>query len=322
MRTEKLYIYKDRTDVSLTTYVLDDSKEMLTGKARPAVLICPGGAYMGCSDREGEPVALRFAAMGYHAFVLRYSTYFQGMEEVFDFSSPIEPREHCRYPMPKREIGKSMLIIREHAREWLVNPEKIAICGFSAGGHNCGMFGVNWHRPVITDYLGCEAKDIRPAAMILGYMLSDYVYMKENTMGDPMAAGLFSASNTAFLGTSDASDELLHQVSPARQVSDKTPPAFIWATAADSLVPAKHSLLMANALADAGIPYEIHIFEGGDHGLALATQATSSASTELDREAKGWIDLADAWLMKRFALDLKEMTDFQRMMLEGSRERR
>ena len=78
MHTETLQLYPDRQDVTLTPYVLADSPELLRGKLRPAVLICPGGAYLGCSDREAEPVALRFAAMGYHAFVLRYATYYEG----------------------------------------------------------------------------------------------------------------------------------------------------------------------------------------------------------------------------------------------------
>ena len=69
MKSEVIYLYKDRTDVTLTTYVLDDSREMLNGGKRPAVLICPGGAYLSCSDREGEPVAMAFAAM---AIMLSY----------------------------------------------------------------------------------------------------------------------------------------------------------------------------------------------------------------------------------------------------------
>ena len=83
MKSEVIYLYKDRTDVTLTTYVLDDSREMLNGGKRPAVLICPGGAYLSCSDREGEPVAMAFAAMGYHAFVLRYSTYGEHLKPDF-----------------------------------------------------------------------------------------------------------------------------------------------------------------------------------------------------------------------------------------------
>ena len=80
MDVQVIKLYENRDDVTLTTYVLADSKEMLNGKARPAVLICPGGAYISCSDREAEPVAMAFAAMGYHAFVLRYSVY---GEQVF-----------------------------------------------------------------------------------------------------------------------------------------------------------------------------------------------------------------------------------------------
>ena len=73
MKLEQCYLYEDDPKVTLTAYILDDSPEMLMGKKRPAFLICPGGAYMFNSDREAEPAAIRFASMGYHAFVLRYS---------------------------------------------------------------------------------------------------------------------------------------------------------------------------------------------------------------------------------------------------------
>ncbi len=78
MLVNKLCLYESRDDVFLTTYILDDSVELYNGIARPAVLICPGGGYMSCSTREAEPVALRFASMGYHAFVLNYSVYREG----------------------------------------------------------------------------------------------------------------------------------------------------------------------------------------------------------------------------------------------------
>ncbi len=75
MITETIKLIEEREDVTLTTYVWGDSPELLKGKARPAVLICPGGGYFSCCDREAEPVAFAFAAMGYHTFVLRYSVY-------------------------------------------------------------------------------------------------------------------------------------------------------------------------------------------------------------------------------------------------------
>lgn len=144
MISEVIKLYEDRNDVTLTTYILQDSPQLLAGGRRPAIIICPGGAYLDCSDREAEPVAMKFASMGYHTFVLRYSRY--GTEpdgskaDFFGRMSEPLPKEHCLYPTHMREIGKSMLIIHEHAAEWLVDTEKIAVCGFSAGAHNAAMY--------------------------------------------------------------------------------------------------------------------------------------------------------------------------------------
>lgn len=144
MKTEVIKLHDGREDVTLTTYVLDDSPEMLKGKKRPAVIICPGGAYLNCSDREAEPVALKFATMGYHAFVLRYSVYQEGKGGTPDWSKPMEPKLQCIHPNPMRDIAKAMLYIGAHAVEWLVDMSKVAICGFSAGAHNCAMYSVYW----------------------------------------------------------------------------------------------------------------------------------------------------------------------------------
>lgn len=314
MKSEVIKLYEGREDVTLTTYVLSDSLEMLNGKRRPAIIICPGGAYLSCSDREAEPVALRFASMGYHAFVLRYSVYGEGKNEFPDLSRPLQPKPHCNHPMPMREIGQAMLTVREHAGAWLVDTERIAICGFSAGAHNCAMYETNWYQPVITEYFQEEAEKFRPAAVLLGYTLSDYVYMKENTIGDAMAAAMFGASNTAFLGAPSVTDEKFTEVSPARNVTKQTPPTFLWATAADDLVPVQHSIRMAHALADCDIPFEMHIFEEGPHGLSLSTQATAGSKMQMDADAAKWIGLAEAWLMKRFALDVPRMTAFEEML--------
>lgn len=316
MKVEKLYLYENRTDVSLTTYVIDDSTEMLAGKTRPAIIICPGGAYLSCSDREAEPVALRFASMGYHAFVLRYSTY-GGSNDFPDLSRPLEPKPECQYPMNMREIGQAMLMVRDRAKEWLVDTDRIAICGFSAGAHNCAMYETNWFKQVMTEYFNRPAEDFRPAAVILGYTLSDYVFMKEKTTGDPGAMAMFAASNTAFLGSIENSDERLTEVSPARNVTELTPPTFLWATSEDNLVPVQHSIRMAHALADKGIPFELHIFEKGAHGLSLANQAVAQAKSQIKPDVAKWVDLVDEWLLKRFAFDLPELTVIEQMIAAG-----
>lgn len=319
MKTEVIRLYENRDDVTLTTYILQDSPELLKGGMHPAILICPGGAYMSCSDREAEPIALKFASMGYHAFVLRYSTYDEGQALTFpDLSKPIPVKEHCQHPTPMREIGKAMLIIREHAKEWLVDVERIAVCGFSAGAHNAAMYATNWHTDIISEYFHEEKELFRPAAAILGYTLSDYNFMKESAeKRNPMDVAFFAASNTAFLGEAEPSDERLAEVSPAKHVTKNTPPMFLWATAADELVPVQHSLRMAHALAEENIPFEMHIFEKGPHGLALAAQASAGAKSQIYPDVAKWAELAETWLEKRFALELPEKTAFEEMLEQG-----
>ena len=121
MIVETIKLYPEREDVTLTTYVLQDSPELLDGANRPAVLICPGGAYLSCSDREAEPVAMRFAAMGYHAFVLRYSVYLDKHEPFESIFGGVERREHTVFPAAIRDIGKAMLTIHENSEAWLVD---------------------------------------------------------------------------------------------------------------------------------------------------------------------------------------------------------
>lgn len=317
MKCQTIYLREGRTDVTLTTYVLEDSPEMLGGARRPAVLVCPGGAYLSCSDREGEPIAMAFAAMGYHAFVLRYGVYMEGVPGMFipEPGAEVPVKEHCVHPNPIRDIARAMLEIRAHADEWLVDVDRIAVCGFSAGAHNSAMYATNWHKPVISEYFGKPAEQFCPAACILGYTLSDYVFMKENAAAatDPIAAGLFAVSNTAFLGSPAPSDELLAEVSPARNVTENTPPTFLWATSEDSLVPVQHTILMAKALADKKIPFEVHIYENGPHGLATATQASAAALSNCRADVATWLPLCDTWLKKRFALELPALTPWEMM---------
>ena len=308
VKSKTILLYEGRSDVSLTTYILQDSPELLAGKRRPAILVCPGGGYFNCSDREAEPIALRFAAMGYHAFVLRYSTYCEG-GSFPDLSKPLPVRERDLHPAPLRDIGKAMRLICENAERWLVDPERIAVCGFSAGGHNAAMYATRWQD---------DPENPRPAAAILGYPLTDYVIKPElEKRMDPAANSFHRASDTAFLGTPDPSPEQREDVSPARHVTRDTPPTFLWATSADELVPVQHSLQMAMALSDAGIPYELHIFEQGPHGLGLADQSTAAAWSQCSTDAAVWAELAAKWLFKRFSLPLPEKSAFEMMVESG-----
>lgn len=313
MLHNRIMLWEGRDDVTLTTYVLDDSPEMLKGKKRPAVIVCPGGAYLSCSDREGEPVALRFMAMGYHAFVLRYSVYSENRGGMM-FGGPRNPeaKPWLNHPAPMRDIARAMLELRAHADEWLIDMDRVAICGFSAGAHNCAMYSVYWDKPVMSEPFGVDNALLKPAACILGYTLSDYVFMNDaQTDTDDFGRRLFEMSNFAFTGEKQPGSDRLTEISPARQVGKNTPPTFLWATAGDRLVPSQHSTLMATALANAGVPFELHIFEEGDHGLALADQSTAMTAGQLNADAAKWMPLCEAWLNKRFRLDLPDKTGWE-----------
>lgn len=318
MITETIRLYEDREDVTLTTYVINTTGELSGQGKRPAVIVCPGGGYFNCSDREAEPIALQFAIRGYHAFVLRYSTYTEGKDEFPDISATLPAKERTKHPAPVRDIGKAMLYIRSHAEEWMVDMDRVAVCGFSAGGHNAAMYGVYWDKPLLTEHFGVKAEALKPAAMILCYPLTDYVFM-EKVPKNPMDTAFFRNSNVAFIGEPEPSEEKLEEVSPAMLVTENTPPAFLWATAEDRLVPVQHAIRMAHALADKKVPFELHVFEQGDHGLSTGTQAAAIAKTQLNPDVAKWTELAGAWLDKRFALSLPEMSAFE-MMMAGNRE--
>lgn len=297
MYVNTMKLYKDREDVTLMAYVLDDSVEMLRGKMRPAILICPGGGYLNCSDREAEPVAMRFAAMGYHVFVLRYSTYLEGGYDIPDLAVA-KMKAHCQFPNPMLEIGKAVLAIREHADEWLVDTEQIALCGFSAGAHNCAMYSVYWNSDYFKNYFEMDVNVFRPAALILSYPVTDYTYMKEwmSATTDIMMKSFFEISSLAFTGKVELTDEMAEVISPTLHVGSQTPPTFIWSTATDEMVPIEHTYRLAGALAKAGIAHEVHVFENGPHGMGLADKSSAGRTEDVNPVAAQWITFAEKFL--------------------------
>jgi acetyl esterase/lipase len=239
---------------TLTTYLLDFNPEMQIGKKRPAVLICPGGGYSITSNREAEPIAIRFAAAGFHTFVLRYR---------------VAPSRH---PKPLLDVSRAMWIIRENAELWNVDPEKIAVCGFSAGGHLAGSLGVFWHEDYIGEAIGMPKGMNKPNALILSYPV--------------ISSGQFAhrGSFENLLGK-DASKEMQESMSLELHVSQQTPKTFLWHTFEDKGVPVENSLLFAQALRREGIPFELHIYPDGFHGLALCDEETAG----IHEVAGGWL---------------------------------
>lgn len=255
-------------NASLTIYLLDDSPEMYIHE-RPAILICPGGGYAELSDREAEIIALQFTAMGYHAGVLRYS---------------VAP---AVFPTALLELGKSVALLREHAEEWKIDTDKIIVSGFSAGGHLAASYGMLWNQTWFRQVLNKLPEELCPNAMILCYPVI--------TSGEFANEGSFRN----LLG--ENYEEKKREVSLEFCVSKDTPRTFIWHTYEDEVVPVQNSLLLVNELVKQNIPVEFHMFEKGNHGLALANRMTQGAVVpEVEASAAEWIHLVRLWLEREF----------------------
>ena len=240
---------------TLVTYVLAGQKQ------RGAVLICPGGGYRYTSDREAEQIALQFNAAGFHAFVVYYTT---------------DPVKH---PKPLMEVSRAVCIIREHAEEWMVKADEIAVCGFSAGGHLAASLGVHWDKPYLLQTMGITKDLNKPNALILSYPV--------------ISSGEFAHRDSfvSLLGE-DADSSLLHEMSLEHQVNEKTPPTFIWHTFEDKSVPVENSLMFAQSLRKNSIPFEMHIYPHGKHGMSLATEETDHVNPHV----ASWMGLCIEWL--------------------------
>lgn len=230
---------------------------------RPAIIVCPGGAYVVVGEREGEPVALAFAAKGYNAFVLHYSV---GL--------------FARFPNSMLDAARAVALIRVNAEEWNIDPDKVAVCGFSAGGHIAACLGTMWH----TDMIQNEVSNAKPNAVLLGYpcISADIVGM------DEMFGLLAGERGLAYIEQAASCE---------RHVSDKTPPAFIFTSFTDKLLPVEHSLRFTAALAEHDVNFELHVFGGGKHGCSLASDATALGDEDYyHQSALQWFDLAVKWL--------------------------
>ncbi len=261
---------------SFTAYLLDapinQTVDALPEKRslRPAIIICPGGGYEHLSVREGEPVAIKYLAMGYSAFVLHYS---------------VAP--DC-FPTALLELAMLVGRIRTNAQEWGLDPHKIIVSGFSAGGHLAASLGVFWNRNFVWEPLGLAPDTIRPDGLLLCYPVI--------TSGEFCHPGSFAQ----LLGKEKDDAEKRRLVSLELQAGPQVPPTFLWHTVTDASVPVQNSILFAQALLRSHVSVELHLFPHGRHGLALATEETCKGdSSYLEPCCQSWLSLAETWLKDR-----------------------
>lgn len=250
MHTEHLILNEER-NVNLTVHLLPTDDTLIKGGKRPAILILPGGAYQYCSERESEPVAKVYARAGYHTFILNYSV---GKDAL--------------WPNPLRDYEQAMSFIRQHAEEWHILPDKIAVIGFSAGGHLAAA--------------AATVAENKPNAAILGYAVT----------------------------TNDVKGCLPSAPEIISKVDGTTPPCFLFAARTDDTVPVSNSLTFMQALMQAGISFESHIYGYGPHGFSTCDSSIQEQDPKLlCRRTKNWVTDSIDWLYDVFgSFGPKEIT--------------
>lgn len=298
MIIKKIKLWANNEDVTLTSYILDNSEEIKI-KRRQTIIICPGGGFLMTSDREAEPIAMKFAGEGYNTFVLRYTTYFN--KEKIDFSNLPEGNKNSKYPQPLFDLAKAILTVRQNADEWAIDTNKVFVCGFSAGGYLSASLGVHWYEDLLKEKFKVESQLFKPNGLILGYPVLDYNLMEELILAknDKSLKEFWEVSNDSLFGESNPSHEYLKELSPVNYVTINTPPTFMWHTANDGLVSVRNSINFATELSKNEIPYELHIFENGVHGLALCNEVTANEDVHINSDAEIWFDMVLTWLKKR-----------------------
>ena len=275
MITERIDLYqyfglqrKDGASGYLNTYIHARSKEYNEFRIRPAMVICPGGGYGFRSDRENEPIALKFMVEGFNSFTLEYS---------------IEP---FGYPTQLVECAMAVAYIKENAEKLSVDKEHISVVGFSAGGHLAGSLATLFKDKFVVEYLKDKAELARPDAVILSYPV---ITTKKETHG-----------GTARV-VSNGKQDIRDYMSLEDRVTKDSVPAFIWATVDDGCVPCENSLMMASAYKKNGVPFELHIFESGVHGLSLCTRETARTDDDelINAPVEKWFKMSMTWLKNR-----------------------
>lgn len=251
------------TGATLTAYLHPRSAEMQNPytASRATLILCPGGGYSMLSDRENVPPAMLFFNMGFQVFVLSYS---------------VGAAAANRRPL--EELGRSVQLVRANREAWNIDPNRVAVLGFSAGGHLAASLGVHWNDPVLLER--CNAQDaraLRPDALILAYPV--------------ITDGAFTHAET-LQNISAARQEPPHYWALETHVTADTPPTFLWHTMDDACVPVENSILFLQALHRAGVPCECHLYMHGQHGLSVCTGEVDCGQSA----AKSWIALCRTWI--------------------------
>lgn len=240
-------------------YLWDDYDTLDAHKVRPAVVICPGGAYRWRSPREKDAPVMEFLSMGYQVFLLEYSC-----------------EERAGNYRPLWELAETVCGLRRNHAAWRIDPGRIAVLGFSAGGHLAASLGALWNDPE----LALPAWS-RPDALVLCY---------------PVISTKEFAHQESAEWLSGGDEKVREKLHLWDRVTEDFPPTFLWHGGEDTSVPPENSLLLAVELKRHKVPFEYHLFGSGVHGISTCTQEVETP----DEVCRAWVPLCKNWLNRRF----------------------
>ena len=225
-----------------------------------AFIVCPGGGYTQLVAHEKEPVVQWLVERGITAFLLKYR---------------VRPRYH--FPAPFLDAAESVRLVRSRAADFGIDPGRIGMIGFSAGGHLTAQTGTNFDTPALNKVSRFPATSSRPDLLVLVYPVIDMV-------------SVLAHKGSAMMTGDEPTPAQLKKVSPHLHVTEKTPPTFLVHSTLDERVSSEHSMLFASALRRHAVAHEMHLYERGGHGFG------SSPMAPKDDVLATWLVHLEAWL--------------------------
>lgn len=263
-------------NASLETFVIDPNISSKQTKKRPAMIVCPGGAYVKLAHRESEPIALHYNSEGFHSFILRY---------------PVD-NEQAQYPYPVLSLFQALALINKHAEEWFVDVSKIYVMGFSAGGHVAGLYANLWNNQELIEQAGFVRDDLpKVKGVILAYPLVKTAARPSSDWADERR--LFQC----LYGSETPSQDQIAAVTLSNLINDETLPQFIWCAADDPVLNTADTIKYVLKLQEQKLSIEFHMFKNGEHGLALGDYATANPGEgDVFHPLSLWPRLARNWM--------------------------
>lgn len=262
----------------LTSYYASEYRIDTTAELRPIVIICPGGGWYSLSEREGEPVALKFATIGYHACVLHYSTYNHFCKSDKE-KAPYTISEDKNYVIDKAlvefEIAYELLQINAQAKKIDIN--KVIVLGFSAGGQLASLFSER-HKELMATVLCYPMLDV---SSVFEFYKSSMCKLDSKEI----LSNVFEIISI---------DEAKHD--PIKCITKDSPPHFIWHGRKDELIPPISSLNYVSVLEEKNIKYEFHLYDNVGHGISLGTKETAAKAEEISAYGSKWFKDMLHWL--------------------------